>query len=219
MLPLKLTIEGLYSYQSAQIIDFEKLTSNQLFGIFGSVGSGKSSILEAMVFALYGDTDRLKLKGDSRNYNMMNLQSDRMLIDFECLTGKNEKYRFIYEAKRNSKRFEDVKPRERRILKEVNGEWEGVERASTGGDFGNELQEFPTDNYHSRKVSFGILLSRLLETEPRCCRSFSSWRNSICRIRRTRSSKPTMTKSNTFRANILCWRSSQRREGRSWRLN
>jgi exonuclease SbcC len=142
MLPLKLTIEGLYSYQTAQTIDFEKLTSNQLFGIFGSVGSGKSSILEAMVFALYGDTDRLKKSGESRNYNMMNLQSDRMLIDFECLTGKNEKYRFIYEARRNSKRFEDVKPKERRILKEVNGEWEGVERASTEEILGMSYKNF-----------------------------------------------------------------------------
>ena len=56
MLPLKLTIEGLYSYQTRQTIDFSELTQAGLFGIFGAVGSGKSSILEAVSFALYGET-------------------------------------------------------------------------------------------------------------------------------------------------------------------
>ena len=48
MLPLYLTIEGIYSYQERQHIDFTSLTSAGLFGIFGAVGAGKSSILEAI---------------------------------------------------------------------------------------------------------------------------------------------------------------------------
>ena len=62
MIPIQLTIEGLYSYQNRQIIDFSKLTQAGLFGIFGAVGSGKSSILEAITFALYGETERLNAK-------------------------------------------------------------------------------------------------------------------------------------------------------------
>jgi recombinational DNA repair ATPase RecF len=50
MLPLKLSITGLYSYQKKQTIDFEELTNAGLFGIFGAVGSGKSSVLEAIGF-------------------------------------------------------------------------------------------------------------------------------------------------------------------------
>ena len=72
MIPIKLTIKGLYSYQEKQTIDFTQLTSVHLFGIFGAVGSGKSSILEAITFAIYGETDRLNAR-DGRNYNMMNL--------------------------------------------------------------------------------------------------------------------------------------------------
>jgi exonuclease SbcC len=34
----------LYSYQKKQTIDFEELTNAGLFGIFGAVGSGKSSV-------------------------------------------------------------------------------------------------------------------------------------------------------------------------------
>ena len=62
MIPIKLTIEGLYSYQQRQIIDFEHLTEAGLFGIFGAVGSGKSSILEAISYALYGETERLNFR-------------------------------------------------------------------------------------------------------------------------------------------------------------
>ena len=47
MIPIQLTIQGLYSYQKKQTIDFTTLTAAGLFGIFGSVGSGKSSVLEA----------------------------------------------------------------------------------------------------------------------------------------------------------------------------
>ena len=65
MLPLKLSISGLYSYQKKQTIDFEELTNAGLFGIFGAVGSGKSSVLDAIGFALYGETDRLN-KTDKR---------------------------------------------------------------------------------------------------------------------------------------------------------
>ena len=44
MIPKKLIIKGLYSYQTEQTVDFERLTEGNLFGIFGKVGAGKSSI-------------------------------------------------------------------------------------------------------------------------------------------------------------------------------
>lgn len=67
MLPNKLTLEGLYSYQERQTLDFNYLNHSGLFGIFGAVGSGKSTILEAITFALYGETERLHSR-DSRGY-------------------------------------------------------------------------------------------------------------------------------------------------------
>jgi exonuclease SbcC len=115
MIPKYLKIKGLYSYQTEQEIHFDALTDASLFGIFGAVGSGKSSILEAITFALYGDTERLNKSGDDRTYNMMNLRSDELLIDFECIAGKNgERYRFTVKGKRNSKNFKDVKTFERK---------------------------------------------------------------------------------------------------------
>jgi len=108
MIPIKLTLEGFYSYQEKQVIDFTHLIQAGLFGIFGKVGSGKSSILEAISFGLYGESERLNAR-DNRAYNMMNLKSDRLAIDFEFFNFKEEKYRIYRDFKRNSKRFDDVK--------------------------------------------------------------------------------------------------------------
>lgn len=124
MIPVYLKIKGLYSYQKEQEIDFEPLTSASLFGIFGAVGSGKSSVLEAITFALYGDTERLNKSGDERTYNMMNLRSDDLLIDFECIAGrKGDHYKFTVRGKRNSKNFKEVKTFERRAYIKKDGEW------------------------------------------------------------------------------------------------
>ncbi|HJA14699.1 MAG TPA: SMC family ATPase [Candidatus Butyricimonas faecavium] len=106
MLPVKLTLEGIYSYRERQTIDFTRLTEARLFGIFGSVGSGKSTILEAMIYAIYGTIDRLN---NDVKYNVMNLQSDRLFVDFEFRAGEDERlYRATVECRRNRKRFADV---------------------------------------------------------------------------------------------------------------
>lgn len=124
MIPKYLKIKGLYSYQKEQEIRFDALTDASLFGIFGAVGSGKSSILEAITFALYGDTERLNRSGDDRTYNMMNLRSDELLIDFECLAGKTgDLYRFTVRGKRNSKNFKEVKTFERRGYVRKDDSW------------------------------------------------------------------------------------------------
>ncbi|MDO8951683.1 MAG: AAA family ATPase, partial [Draconibacterium sp.] len=128
MIPVQLTIQGLYSYQEKQTIDFTRLTSANLFGIFGMVGSGKSSVLEAITFAIYGRTDRLNLSGDNRYYNMMNLKSNDLLIDFIFETGKNQTaYRTTVKGKRNSRNFEDVKTLERSAYRKIGNEWIPIE--------------------------------------------------------------------------------------------
>ncbi|MET8680884.1 SMC family ATPase [Streptomyces sp. NPDC004647] len=51
MKPLRLTLTGVRSYSGTCTIDF---TGKRLFAILGETGVGKSTILEAIVFALYG---------------------------------------------------------------------------------------------------------------------------------------------------------------------
>lgn len=123
MLPIQLTLEGIYSYQERQTIDFKRLTDSQLFGIFGHVGSGKSTILEAISLALYGVSERLG-KNDSPNYNLMNLRSTGLFIDFQFEAGaERDQYRFLVKSKRRHKDFEKVKSLDRQQYKWENGEW------------------------------------------------------------------------------------------------
>jgi exonuclease SbcC len=121
MLPLKLSIEGLYSYQEKQTIDFQELTQAGLFGIFGAVGSGKSSVLEAIGFVLYGDTERLN-KSDKRSYNMLNLKSNETNIEFEFLNFEERKFKFVANWKRK-KKFEDTTPIERLAYEWIDEKW------------------------------------------------------------------------------------------------
>ena len=59
MRPLKLRMEAFGSYGKETVIDFTR-PSQELFLITGDTGSGKSTIFEAIVFALYGAPDRDK---------------------------------------------------------------------------------------------------------------------------------------------------------------
>ena len=53
MRPLELTVEGFRSYRGRATFDWR---DRRLVGVVGPIGSGKSSILDAMTFALYGKT-------------------------------------------------------------------------------------------------------------------------------------------------------------------
>lgn len=123
MIPIHLRLKGIYSYREEQQVDFSKLMEGQIFGIFGSVGSGKSTILEAISFALYDDTERLLKSGDNRYYNMMNLKSDELEVDFVFKMREEEEYRALIRGKRNKKNFEKVDKFERSLYRKVEGEW------------------------------------------------------------------------------------------------
>ncbi len=131
MIPRRLTLKGLYSYRSEQTIDFERLVEARLFGIFGAVGSGKSSILEAISFALYGETERLHSQ-DSRSYNMMNLKSNDLLIrfEFESYGAYAGIYQFEVSGRRNSKQFAKVAAFKRRHLKWQDEDWVPIDETA-----------------------------------------------------------------------------------------
>lgn len=140
MIPISLKIKGLYSYQREQNIDFTKLTEAQLFGIFGPVGSGKSSILEAISFALYGETERLGLR-ENRNYNMMNLKSQEMLIDFTFLNYDGITYRFTVQGKRNRQNFDNVPTFSRSTYKKTHT-WEPLPVTNAESIIGLNYENF-----------------------------------------------------------------------------
>ena len=56
MKPISLTIEAFGPYRDSVTLDFSKLENHSMFLISGPTGAGKTSILDAMVYALYGET-------------------------------------------------------------------------------------------------------------------------------------------------------------------
>ena len=55
MRPVKLTITGFGPYPGTTIIDFDKLGEKGLYLVTGDTGSGKTTIFDAICFALYGE--------------------------------------------------------------------------------------------------------------------------------------------------------------------
>ena len=66
MRPLKLTMSAFGPYAGETIIEMDKLGSNGIYLITGDTGAGKTTIFDAITFALYGSAS-----GDMRQNNML----------------------------------------------------------------------------------------------------------------------------------------------------
>ena len=66
MRPLKLTIAGFGPYAGVQQLDFELLGESGLYLITGDTGAGKTTLFDAITFALFGSPS-----GDSRESSML----------------------------------------------------------------------------------------------------------------------------------------------------
>ena len=102
MKPCKLEFCGINSFSEVQTVDFAKLLEYGIFGIFGDTGSGKSTILDSIVFALYGSVTRTggKNKADIVNYNL-----DRAYVNFVfelSVGGVRNRYRVEREIRKKN---------------------------------------------------------------------------------------------------------------------
>lgn len=102
MKPLKLTMRAFGPYAGETVIDFEKLQGRHLFLICGPTGAGKTTILDAMCYALYGKTsgDRTgeKMRSDYAD------SSERTEVIFDFMLGDK-----TYRATRSPAQMVDKK--------------------------------------------------------------------------------------------------------------
>lgn len=66
MRPLKLTMSAFGCYAGKEDVDFKKLGNEGLYLITGDTGAGKTTIFDAITFALYGETS-----GNNRKAEML----------------------------------------------------------------------------------------------------------------------------------------------------
>ncbi len=115
MRPIKLKIKGLNSFIETQEIDFHKLMYRGLFGIFGPTGSGKSTILDGITLALYGEVAR-------KSSNFINTNCSNLYVSFEFQISAKEIN--IYRVDREYRRDKEgrIRTKSARILDITCGE-------------------------------------------------------------------------------------------------
>jgi len=102
MKPLQLVMSAFGPYAGLQALDFTELGDRSFFLIHGPTGAGKTTILDAMCFALYGDTS-----GALRDGKQM--RSDH--ADPEVLTGVTFDFAIGSEVYRVKRRPEQLRPK------------------------------------------------------------------------------------------------------------
>ena len=91
MKPISLTIEAFGPYRDSVTLDFNELQDHSMFLIAGPTGAGKTSILDAMVYALYGEPSGEVRKTDAIRSDFA--EPHRMTrVDFSFAIG-NAQYR------------------------------------------------------------------------------------------------------------------------------
>lgn len=93
MRPLSLTIEGLTAFRRSEFCEF---TGLGLFVITGPTGAGKTSILDALTYALYGNVCRVK-SGELKDLITHNVPLARVQLIFQA---QGSTYRITRSMKR-----------------------------------------------------------------------------------------------------------------------
>ncbi len=102
MRPIALRFNGINSYSTEQQINFENITRFRVFGIVGKTGSGKTTIIDCIILALYGRMARDESKTPK---NFINADVSECFVEFKfsSIINKIEKTFIITRAYKLSK--------------------------------------------------------------------------------------------------------------------
>ena len=82
MRPISLTLQAFGSYAGEVDVDFARLSRHGVFSISGPTGAGKSTIFDAMVYALYDDLPGFRVDGNVRSQFADPSTPTRVSFDF-----------------------------------------------------------------------------------------------------------------------------------------
>lgn len=136
MRPIKLTMSAFGPYADLQELDFTTLGNHMLFLICGPTGAGKSTILDAMCYALYGRTSGEMRTGESMRSSHATLERETY-VEFDFCLG--DKYYRVHrsptqQAKR--KRGDTDKPVEKAgkaLFNEIDNKGNVIRNITTKG--------------------------------------------------------------------------------------
>jgi DNA repair protein SbcC/Rad50 len=117
MRPIKLTLEGFTSFRKRQELDFSTL---DLFAITGPTGAGKSSLLDAITFALYGKVARL---GKNTGTELVSQGTTELKVEFQFAVQQTE-----YKAIRTWQQRAKTAKTDFLLDKLQKGSWERCDR-------------------------------------------------------------------------------------------
>jgi len=135
----RLTLAGFGPYKTEQHVDFEAFEDAGIFLITGKTGAGKSSILDAICYALYAsvpryDNTQAQLRSDH------SASDDPSFVELEFTVGDTD-YRVRREPEYERPKLRGTgttkKPATAQLDQRTGDRWEGI--ASRAVDVGNEL--------------------------------------------------------------------------------
>ncbi|WP_371025369.1 AAA family ATPase [Paraclostridium ghonii] len=104
MRPIKLIISAFGPYADKQVIDFEELNGRNIFVISGKTGAGKTTIFDAISYALYGEASGESRETDSLRSHFADDNAETFVeLEFDL---KGERYivnRFPKQKKKKSR--------------------------------------------------------------------------------------------------------------------
>ena len=112
MKPVSVRFQCFGPYMAQQFIDFSLLEKNGLFLICGETGAGKTTILDAMCYALYGESSGGQ-RGDLEHMRCKLAQkTDETLVEFIFISNA-QLYKFTrslkFKTKNRQRRFNMIK--------------------------------------------------------------------------------------------------------------
>ncbi|MFD6949415.1 exonuclease [Nocardiopsis sp. TSRI0078] len=137
-----LTIEAFGPFAGTEKVDFDRLSSGGLFLIHGPTGAGKTSVLDAVCFALYGSVPGAR--GKDRSPKSDHAPPDRLpriTLEF-TVRGRRVRIERSPRWERPKKRGTGTKVENAKVLvqERLNGRWEGVtNRPDEAGQFVGDL--------------------------------------------------------------------------------